>query len=162
MVKNVPAVRETEWGMGDLKGGLSISEGSSMCNGQRLSDGDLFHCNGWGLAIDNGVESMDVIGCVSDSSDATVWFNKGVLALDSVAVSSLGGSLGIPRDSVRHTISVVVLGVGIIRLGISNHGLCYHWGVGVTNCDLWSQNSSLGNANEGEKCNSLDHFGFCL
>jgi hypothetical protein len=70
----------------------------------------------WSLSVDNSVESVDGVSGVGDSSDGTVWLDKGVLSRNNISISGLMGGLGVSGDSVGDGVSVVVLWVCVIWL----------------------------------------------
>jgi len=117
----------------------------------------------WGRSVDDSVKSVDGVSGVGDGSDGTIGLNKGVLSLDNISVSALGGGLGVSGKSIGHGVSVVVLWVGIIRFRLDGDGLDYG-GVGYgKGCSIsdWTNNSSGRSSDESEKSNDLDHLDVC-
>jgi len=131
----------TQWGVvGDR--GMGIGDWSVGNSFDDWSVGDSFDGNSWGRSVDDGVESLDGVSGVGDSSDSTIGFDKGVLALDNISVTGLTGSLGVSGQSIGDGVSVVVLWMRVIRLWLDSNGF-HGWdngfgenrGMGV--CD-WS------------------------
>jgi hypothetical protein len=98
--------------------------------GSSVGNGDWSVGNGlndsWGLTVDDGVESVDWISGVGNGTDGTIGLNKGVLSLDNISVTGLGGGLGVSGEGIRNGVSVVVLWMWVI------------W--------LWGSDDSLGNS----------------
>ena len=62
--------------------------------------------------VDDGIESVVVIGGVINSSDGTVGFDEGVLSLDNISVTLLGLGLDVSGMGVLDSVVEGVLGVG--------------------------------------------------
>jgi hypothetical protein len=88
--------------------------GSTYMNRVMGSDDGLGHL--WGRSLDDGVESVDIVSGVGDSSDGTVRLDKGVLSLDDISVSGLVGGLLVSGESVSDRVSVVVLWMRVVWL----------------------------------------------
>jgi len=120
----------------DGRGVISCDRVDSFGDNWGVSDGDGFY--GRGAAIDDGVETMDIISGVGDSSDSAVWFDKGVLSLYDISVTGLAGGFGISCQTVRDRVSVVVLWMRVIWLWLDGDGFdgwdnsfSQNWGMGV-------------------------------
>jgi len=149
---------DSEWGvvgngkrsvMSDSKWG--VVGNSNWSNG--LGNSDLG--DGWGLTVNNGVESVDWVSSVGDGTDGTIGLHKGVLSLDDISVPRFVGGLGVSGQTVRDGVSVVVLWVWVVWLrGNGNSlgnwdGSLKKWS--VSNSD-WSGSedwSCVGNGNWG-------------
>ena len=88
-----------------------------------LSDSDGLLDNGWGLTVNDSVESVDCVSGVGDGTDGTIGLNKGVLSLDDISVTGLLSALGVSGEGIRDRVSVVVLWVRIIRFRGYSNGL---------------------------------------
>jgi hypothetical protein len=114
------------WGSGiSVSWGRSVvgNWGSSVVGNWRSdgisgnwSSGDNSLGHLWGGSLNDGVESVDIVSGVGDSSDGTVRLDKGVLSFDDISVSGLGGGLLVSGESVRNGVSVVVLWMRVVWL----------------------------------------------
>jgi len=127
-----------------------VSIGRCMISDWSGDDGLLDDSDSWCRSVNDSVESVDGVSGVGDSSDGTVRFDKGVLALDDISVAAFVGAVLVPGEGVRNRVSVVVLWVRVIWLWLdsdsfhdwldglhnwSSISLCNHGGVGVS--DGW-------------------------
>jgi hypothetical protein len=95
--------------------GLGLSNDSDWCWGWDNSLDNWSWGRGgssWGV-LDDGVESVDGIGGVLNSSQVTVGLNEGVRSLDDSVVSAFGSRLVVSGLGVSYAVGVVVLGVGV-------------------------------------------------
>ena len=82
----------------------------------------------------NGLKAVDGICSVRDGPDAPVRIDKRILALDHVAVSSLGVGLLVARERVTYAIFVLKTWpclVSIHRRSLDEGGLSGHRGRGL-------------------------------
>ena len=122
-------------GVADSWGGSGVAiDGSSMSNGL-VGDGSGDGLDGYGSGdgldgngvdalalVDDGVETMVVIGGVVDGTFAAVGLDEGVTALDYVTVAGLVVGLDVAGVGVVDTVAVAVLGVGVV-LGLNDLGV---------------------------------------
>lgn len=66
----------------------------------------------WSGLVDDGVESVVVIGSVVDSSDRAIRFNQAVLSLDDISVAFLGLALDVSGMRVLDAVVERVFRVG--------------------------------------------------
>lgn len=82
----------------------------------------------WSGLVDDGIESVVVVGGVVDSANGTVGLHQRVLSLDHVAVTLLGLRLDVSGVGVLDAVVERVLGVGH---GLGNDVLVDGGSVGV-------------------------------
>lgn len=63
--------------------------------------------------MDDGVESIVVIGGVVNSAHGTVWFDEGVLSLDNITVAFLGLGLDVTSMGILDSVVERVFRVGL-------------------------------------------------
>ena len=85
-------------------------DGGRSVVGNRGGD-DLL--DGRGRLVDDGVESVVVVGGVVDGADRTVGLNQRVLALDDISVALLGLRLDVTGMRVLDAVVERVLRVGL-------------------------------------------------
>jgi len=91
--------------------------------------------DGWGLTVNDSVESVDWVSSVGDGTDGTIGLNKGVLSLNDISVAGFSGSLGISSKGIRDGVSVVVLWVWVEWLSADSG-------------NSWSSNGNWGSAED--------------
>ena len=112
-------------GLGVVQSGLGVVAQDGGGDGL---DGD--GVGGRGL-VDDGVESVVVVGGVLDGALAAVGLDEGVAALDYVTVAGLLLGLDVAGVGVVDAVAVAVLGVGVV-LGLDDLGVdSQRGGVGV-------------------------------
>jgi len=163
VVEDSTSVGIAEW---SVVGNNWGSDTGNWCNGvgnwESSTDSDWsgnsgLH-DGWGRSVNNSVESLDWVGGVGDSPDSTIGLNKGVLSLDNISVTGLGGGLGVTGQGIGDRVSVVVLGVRVVWLSSNwNGGMGHSHGGSVVGSG--SKDSSAGNSSEGKDSDSLEHLG---
>lgn len=95
--------------------------------------GDHLSGNGHGLAVDDGIESVDGIGSVLDGTTGAIGLHEGVGSLDDVSAAALLLSLVVSGQSVLDVVAEAVLGVGIV---VIDDGLGDNWGGVFGNCGI--------------------------
>ena len=101
-----------------------------------------------GLAMDDGVESVDGVGRVLDDAPRAVGLDERVAALDDVTVAGLVLGLGVAGQSVLDIVGVAVLGVGVVLADLGQDGhRCGH-GYWMAECN-WSRDDAGPGESEG-------------
>jgi len=124
----------------------------------------LHNCSGCG-SVDNGVESIDWISGVGDSSDGAIGFHKTVLSLNDIPIPGLSSGLGISGQTIRDRVPIVVLWVRVIGFGRDGHSFGY-WNSGPQDgCgspkDWSSRGMGISDRGVGSICNWGSSDGRC-
>jgi len=147
-------------GSGDFGDWRSVSEGCGVCDGGGSDWGNSFDGNGGGFLANYGVESVDWVSGVVDSTPGTISLQEGVATLNEVAIAGLMLAFGVAGQTVVHVVGVAVLWmrVEIGINGLSHHGFG-HGGGDNRGARSVSQgrreNTGVGDSHEGSENDEL-------
>lgn len=63
--------------------------------------------------LHDGIESVVVVGCIMDGTNGTIWFHKGITALNHVPIAYFVLGLVVARMGVLDSVIELVLGMGL-------------------------------------------------
>lgn len=144
-------------GGGVRDGGRDFRNGSGVgdrCvrDGGSGNWGDSLDGNSGGFLADYGVETVDWVSDVVDGALGAIGLQKGVAALDDVAVAGLVLALGVAGQTVVHVVRVAVLGMRV-EIGVHSLGDC--GGCGVSYGGSRSDDTGVGNGHKGGESDKL-------
>ena len=139
-------------GISDRGGSEGLDYGGSG-NGLNGDSGGLF--------VDDGVESVDGVGGVFDSTDAAVRFDKAVASLDDVSLTRFLLVFGVTSEVVLDVVGVAVRRVGVV-VGVDGDSGFSDGGGGGVSCggvDSMDSGGGIGQGGGVDSLGSISHRG---